>query len=138
MLVNVINSSLDWLKEDTIKAPFWNLLGMEFECLDPGNVILKLPVKDHLMNANGVMHGGVLTTILDTVSGITIRSTKKDIRVATISLTTQFIAPVKGGTIYAYANIINQGNKIQYIESKVTNEEGSIVGTGLATFTILK
>lgn len=129
--------SLKWLEDDSSNAPYWNHIGMEFEQLEPGNVKIKLPLKNELMNANGVMHGGVLTSLLDTVSGITIRSMNK-VRVATISLSTQFIAPVRGGTIYASAQIINPGKRIQYVESKVMDENGNIVGTALATFTTYK
>lgn len=132
-----VDSSLEWLREDSSKAPFWNHLGMEFERLEPGQVSIKLPIKNELLNANGFMHGGVLASILDTVSGITIRSTK-EVRVATLSLSTQFIAPVKGGTIYANATLLNPGKRIQYVEAKVTDEVGDLVGSALATFTILR
>ena len=83
------------------------------------------------------MHGGALTSILDSIIGAAIRS-KREVRVATISLTTQFIAPVKEGTLYASAALINSGNRIQFVESKAFNEKGLTVGSALGTFAILK
>lgn len=125
------------LRNESKAVPFLKHLGMEIERLEPGDVIIRLPIKKELLNTNGVLDEGVLTSLLDHVSGVTIRSTR-EARVATISLTTQYISPVKEGILYASATIINHGNRTQYIESKVTNEKGEIVGTALATFTILK
>ena len=131
------NSYLQWLRKDSEAAPFMKHLGMEFERFEKGDVLIRLPIKNELLNANGVLHGGVISTLLDHISGVTIRSTR-EARVATISLTTQFIAPVKGGILYASAALINHGNRIQNVEAKVTNEKGEIVGTALVTFAILK
>jgi uncharacterized protein (TIGR00369 family) len=128
---------LQWLKNEFEGSPFWNHMGMTFERLEPGDVIIQMPVKGELLNSNSVMHGGAITSILDSIIGATIRSTR-EVRVATISLTTQFIAPVTEGTLFATATIINPGKRIQYVESRVTNEKDETIGTALGTFAILK
>ncbi|WP_370224893.1 PaaI family thioesterase [Cytobacillus sp.] len=128
---------LQWLKDEFEESPFWKHMGISFDRLEPGDVIIKMPVKKELLNSNSVMHGGALTSILDSIIGAAIRS-KREVRVATISLTTQFIAPVKEGTLYASAALINSGNRIQFVESKAFNEKGLTVGSALGTFAILK
>lgn len=128
---------MQWLRNEFEESPFWKHMGITFDRLEPGDVIIKMPVKQELGNSNGVLHGGALTSILDSIIGATIRSTR-EVRVATISLTTQFIAPVKEGTLYARATLINDGKRIQYVESKAFNERGETVGTALGTFAILK
>ncbi|MEW9677838.1 PaaI family thioesterase [Lentibacillus sp. L22] len=130
------NTYLQWLKEEFEKSPFWQHMDITFERLEVGDVMIQMPAKTELMNSNGVMHGGAITSILDSVIGVTIRSTK-EVRVATISLTTQFVAPVTGGTLYASAKIINHNKKIQYVESKVSNEKGETIGIALGTFKVL-
>lgn len=128
---------LQWLRKEFEESPFWKHMGITFDRFEPGDVIIKMPVKKELGNSNGVMHGGALTSILDSIIGATIRSTR-EVRVATISLTTQFIAPVEEGTLYARATLINDGKRIQYVESKAFNERDETVGTALGTFAILK
>ncbi|MGA5688772.1 PaaI family thioesterase [Cytobacillus pseudoceanisediminis] len=128
---------LQWLKDEFEESPFWQHMGISFDRLEPGDVIIKMPVKEELLNSNSVMHGGALTSILDSIIGATIRS-NREVRVATISLTTQFIAPVKEGTLYASATLINSGNRIRFVESKAFNEKGLTVGSALGTFAILK
>lgn len=134
----VMNSSyLEWLQKDFEGSPFWNHMGIEVDHLEVGNVSIKMPVKPELLNSNGVMHGGAIATILDSVIGAAIR-TEREVRVATISLTTNFVAPVREGTVYATARIINPGKRILYVESTATVDKEEIVGTALGTFTILK
>ncbi|WP_264739044.1 PaaI family thioesterase [Cytobacillus firmus] len=131
------SSYLQWLKSEFEASPFWGHMGITFERLEPGEVIIKMPVKKELLNSNSVMHGGAIASILDSIIGATIRSTR-EVRVATISLTTQFVAPFTEGTLFASATIINPGKRIQYVESKAMNDEGEIIGTALGTFAVLK
>lgn len=133
----VTGSYLQWLRNELEDSPFWRHMGIAFERLEPGEVIVQLPVKDELLNSNSTLHGGAIASILDAVIAATIRS-RKEVRVATISLTTQFVAPIKEGTIYATANIVNPDKRIQYVESKVTDVNGNAIATALGTFAILR
>jgi uncharacterized protein (TIGR00369 family) len=128
---------LEWLKNEFEESPFWQHMGITFDRLKPDDVVIKMPVKKEILNSNGVLHGGAVTTILDSIIGATIRSTG-NVRVATVSLTTQFISPVTEGTLFASAKVMNPGKRIQYVESKVSNEKGEIIGTALGTFALLK
>ncbi len=131
----VSDDYLQWLTKEFEESPYWKLLGISMDKLEQGAAVIKMPVKDELLNSNGMMHGGAIASILDSIIGVVIRSSR-DVRVATISLTTQFIAPVKEGILYAEAKTINKGKRIQYVESKVIDEKGTIIGTALGTFAI--
>ncbi|MDQ0269670.1 PaaI family thioesterase [Cytobacillus purgationiresistens] len=135
--MEVTSDYLQWLTNEFEDSPFWKLLGITMDRLEPGEAVIKMPVKESLLNSNQVMHGGAIASILDSIIGVVIRSSR-DVKVATVSLTTQFIAPVKEGALYAEAKTINKGNRIQYVESKVFNDKGEIVGTALGTFAIIK
>lgn len=128
---------LEWLRNEFEESPFWKHMGITFDRLEADDVIIKMPVKKEILNSNGVLHGGAVATILDSIIGATIRSTR-NVKVATVSLTTQFIAPMTEGILFASAKVINPGKRIQYVESKVSNEKGEIIGTALGTFAILK
>lgn len=128
---------LEWLKNDFEKSPFWIHMGIQMDQLEEGNVRIKMPVKEELLNTNGVMHGGAIVSILDSIIGVTIRSTR-DVKVATVSLSTQFIAPISEGTLYAEAKITNPGKRIQYVDAVAFNDQGEIIGKALGTFAILK
>lgn len=55
--------------------------------------------RDIHANRNGVVHGGMLMTFVDRALGQTARHTAGAIRGATISLTHQFLAPVRIGDL---------------------------------------
>lgn len=48
-------------------------------------------------NRNGVVHGGMLMTFMDRAMGHTARTATQAVRGATVSLTHQFLAPVRIG-----------------------------------------
>lgn len=133
--INMENDYLQWLENEFNTSPYWQLLGITVDQLEAGKARIKMPVGRQHLNSNGVLHGGATASLLDSVIGVTIRSVK-DVRVATVSLTTQFIAPVKEGILFAEATIIHEGRKIQYVESTLFHEDGSIVAKALGTFAI--
>ncbi len=55
--------------------------------------------KDFHANRNGVVHGGMTMTFVDRAMGQTARTVSGAIRGATISLTHQFLAPVRIGDL---------------------------------------
>jgi uncharacterized protein (TIGR00369 family) len=132
----ISNTYLQWLREQFEDSPFWQHMGMSIEKLEPGDVIVKMPVKGELVNSNGMLHGGALTSILDTIGAVVIRS-EREVRVATVSLTTQFIAPVTEGALHASAKIVNPGRRTVFVEAKVVNDSGDIISTAIGTYAII-
>ncbi|WP_077210404.1 PaaI family thioesterase [Bacillus dakarensis] len=137
MKENMTNDYLQALRDDFESSPFWKHMGISFYRLEPGDVVIQIPVIRELMNTRNVLHGGAITTILDAIMGVTICSAK-EVLIATASLTTQFLAPVTDGTLYASANIINPGQRIQHVEAKVLNENGNTIAKAVGTFAIIK
>lgn len=135
MVQTITEDYLQWLKDEFEESAYWKLMGITFKQLEQGEVVIKMPVKKQLMNSNNVLHGGAISSLLDSVIGATIRSSRK-VRLATITLTTNFLKPISEGTIYAEANLLNSGNRIQFVEAKVFNKTKEILGTAQGTFYI--
>ena len=75
-------------------------LGHRLVAWRPGYVEIVMEVRPDLMNASGVVHGGVLMTLLDAASGLSASfegpdKPRKFCR--TLSFTTQFINPGRAG-----------------------------------------
>jgi uncharacterized protein (TIGR00369 family) len=62
--------------EDRSQSAFIDLLGVELEEWREGYVRMGLKVDDRHANANGVMHGGVATSLMDEVTGAVIASVR--------------------------------------------------------------
>ncbi len=48
---------------------FVDFLEMEYVKDNDGSIITKIPIKDYCMNINGIIHGGVTMTLIDTACG---------------------------------------------------------------------
>ncbi|WP_174731291.1 hotdog fold thioesterase [Mesobacillus harenae] len=116
-------------------SPFFKHIGFEIVEFADDRVKVKLAIRDYLLNVNGTLHGGVHATMLDLISGMLLRSVTKQ-RVATTSLTTQYLAAVKQGEVFAEATIIQQGYKLAFVDSKIIDSENKLIAKGTGTFKI--
>ncbi len=125
------------------QSPFQTLLGYQIVRDDAG-LVLKLPIRDELLNLQGVIHGGVALTLLDAVGGRalmgrTIASTGQTIRSSvTATLTTDFIGAVSSGVLYARASPDHIGKTLAYVSLRLTHGavDGPVIARGLATYRI--
>lgn len=130
------------LTADDIRAsfensPFFKHIGFEIIEVEDDRVKIKLAISDHLLNVNGTLHGGIHATMLDFVQGMLLRSVTKE-RCVTTSLTTQYLAAVSEGDIFAEAKILQLGYNLAFLEAEITNSEGKVLAKGLGNFKILR
>ncbi len=127
--------------EDIVKefqeCPFFHHLGLEVIRFEEGDVLLKLEMKEELLNTNGTMHGGVYASLLDFVQSMHLRSVTKT-RCVTTSLNVLYAAPVMSGTVYAEAEIISKGYKTAFVEAVLKDETGKLVSKGTGTFKLIR
>jgi uncharacterized protein (TIGR00369 family) len=125
------------IKERYEESPFWSLIGMKVDSIEENSARIKLKVTRNLLNGNNILHGGVVTTLLDAAMGINLKLNIVDAPYSTISLTSQFIKIVKEDElIYGSAEIIQIGRSVACVEARLSNENGEVIGMGLGTFKI--
>jgi uncharacterized protein (TIGR00369 family) len=96
-----------------------------------------MEVRPDLMNASGVVHGGVLMTLLDAASGLSASlegpdKPRKFCR--TLSFTTQFINPGRGGILTVRAQK-RSGGKVTFVcEAEIIDEQGELVAVGTGMY----
>ena len=90
------------------------------------------------MNRSGVMHGGVLTTMIDAACGYAgCYSAEPDAprRAFTLSLETQFLAAAEtGSTLTAKAEKTGGGRQIFFSRAQAVDQGGRLIGQGSGTF----
>jgi uncharacterized protein (TIGR00369 family) len=122
-------------------GPFQELVGYEI-LDDPQGSCFRLPVRRDHINPHGVVHGGVLMTLLDAAGGRCLidrgvpHSGDKIISSVTASLTSEFMRPVRSGTLFATAIPDHIGKLIAYVSIQVCLDapDGPLVARGLGTF----
>ncbi len=118
-------------------SPYGAFLGIEFVEAAAGKGLCRLELKDHHMNTGGRVHGGVLTSLADTVAGVAVRSIRPEGKLsATTDLSISFIRPPLGKFLEARAEVIHAGKRLYRTEIAIYCDEKLIAKTN-ATFMIV-
>jgi len=120
------------------KGTFWEYLGCELHSLQPNKVVISLEVRPHHLNPIGILHGGVSSTMLDNAMGLAAILTRgPHEKMVTSNLNVHFVSPLKGGKIFATAEVIHQSRKSITVTGSVTDEQGQLATYGTGSFRVI-
>ena len=86
----------------------------------PGTAVASLEVGDQHLNPNGVVHGGVVFTLVDTAMGrATMSILDEGLICATIEVSVRFLCPAIGGRLVATVSVLKPGRRIVHLEGRV-------------------
>jgi uncharacterized protein (TIGR00369 family) len=103
----------------------------------PDEAVLTLDIKPFHLNRAGVVHGGVLATLLDTVGGFagTYCTVPGNVRRGvTLSLTSTFLSQASSGTLRAVGRRRGGGRKIFMVTAEIFDGDGNLVALGEGTY----
>ena len=128
------------LKEAYGKIPFWSTIGMEVLDATSGWARVRVRFSQHLINANGVMHGGAVFSAADAATAAALRSLLAEgERTATTEFKINFIKPVAESDIIAEATILHRGSSHTAVgDVTVTDAAGNLVAKALTTYAITR
>ncbi len=125
-------------RDDYGHFPLRRFLGMDIEDVESGHAIARLEISHDLLNPNGVVHGGVLFTMVDTAMGqATMTSLEEGQLCASIEVHMRFLRPVVAGRLEADTTVIRRGRKVVHLESRIRDTDGVLVATGAGTFAVI-
>jgi len=108
---------------------------------DTGYAEVSLTVGPQHLNRLGVLHGGVMATLIDSATGFAVAFAESPDRLkpaVTLTLNTQFLGPaVLGDNLVAVAKRIGGGKTIAYATAEVRRSDGVVVGRGDAVYRFL-
>ena len=126
--------------EDPIrfKGGFADLVGYRLEAWEEGYARLGLVLTRQHMNRSAVLHGGVVSTLIDTACGYagTHSADPSQVRRSfTLQLTTQFLATAKAGeAITCEAWRLGGGRQIYFARAELRGAAGLLIGHGDGSF----
>lgn len=107
---------------------FTKLLGVNVLQRSPERTEAELIVREELCNRRGVLHGGAVMALGDTLGGMTaMASLPPGGRTATIESKTNFFAAVpKGDTARAVCMPLHRGRTTIVLETRITRGDGKL------------
>jgi uncharacterized protein (TIGR00369 family) len=131
-------------KPHSLETPvgFGKLVGYRLTAWDHDHAELELHLEARHLNRSNVPHGGVVTTLLDTVCGYagTFSAEPGRIRRAvTLTLTTSFLGQaVAGSIITARARRTGGGQTVFFARGELVDAGGRLIATAEGTFKYLR
>jgi 1,4-dihydroxy-2-naphthoyl-CoA hydrolase len=116
-------------------GPFDELVGIRVEEASGGRVVATLVIRPELHQPTGILHGGVFTTVIETVASVgasawLAEGDDRDGYAVGISNHTDFLRAVREGTLRAEASPLQQGRLLQLWVVGVSDAEGRLVARG--------
>jgi len=117
-------------------APIAETLGMVDFGGEYGAIHVELVPEPRHYNPIGSVHGGVISTLLDTAAACSVHSTLAPGEGYTsLDLTVKFLRPVTvdSGRLRAVGNVIQRGRRTALAEAQLTDSHGKLVAHATST-----
>ena len=134
------------------KIPFNKILGLKIESLNMEDVRVKFEMKDAFIGnyVHGILHGGVISAVLDTTGGLTaslgvlqkmVGRTAEEIgksltKIGTIDLRIDYLRPGKGKYFVATGSIMRAGRRVSVIRMELYNDQDVLIAVGTGTYIV--
>ncbi|MGH3632889.1 MAG: PaaI family thioesterase [Mycobacterium sp.] len=116
------------------------LLGLRFDEVDHGHVVISLDTRPDFANPLGSVHGGIAAALLDSVMGCAVHTTlPAGVGYTTLEIKVNYIraASTNGQTLTATGTVIHVGRRTATAEGRVLDEHGKLVAHATTTCIIL-
>jgi uncharacterized protein (TIGR00369 family) len=138
-------AGLDFLQAvgsgDMPAAPIMRLIGMSPVEVAPGRAVFALDPAEHHYNPMGVVHGGVVSTILDTAMACAVHSTLPvGTGYTTVELHVNFLRPITAetGTLRCEGETIHVGRTIATAQGRLVDASGKLYAHGTTTCAVMR
>lgn len=110
------------------RSHFSKFIGLKIVSISPEKIEATLQAREELSNRAGVLHGGAIMTLADTIGGVgTTANLPKGSNTVTIESKTNFFAAVPiGDTAHAECTPLHRGRTTQVWQTKITRGDGRL------------
>ena len=134
------------------RLPFNKVLGLSIERMSSEGVRVAFGMKPELIGnyVRGVLHGGVISSVLDVSGGIMASAgvlmkmaghplgeiEKRLATVGTIDLRIDFLRPGSGKHFISNSSIMRAGRRVTVTRMELTNNENLLIAVGTGTYVV--
>jgi acyl-coenzyme A thioesterase 13 len=128
------NPKLSWLKAHIGKStknspsPFAHWLDGILEEVEFGQLSIRFTVRPDMTNPHGMLHGGVISGMLDDVIGTTVATLDKEQPFVSINLSVDFVQGARvSDEVIAKAKVIRNGRTAVYVQAELYNQSAKLL-----------
>ncbi len=118
--------------------PLFSFIGLQFVEVGDGFVKAMFPFKREILRQGGMVHGGVVMTVLDTVLGTAVMTINDGINQFTAELKVHFLEPLIKGPFTVEGRVIRAGRHLAVAEGRVHDANGKLCALGVGTWFMVK
>lgn len=119
------------------RGTFWEYLGCEMVSASSERVVLKLDAGLHHLNSIGIVHGGVVSSLLDNAMGLVTMLARPGQNTVTSNLNVHFVAPLHAGELRVTADIAHETRRTITCTGQVFGRDGQLGSLATATFRVI-
>jgi uncharacterized protein (TIGR00369 family) len=128
--------------------PFNRVLGLRVASFDPRAPAVRFDMRPELIGnpARQILHGGVISAVLDVAAGFAIHVALLERQEAggkiefpkmgTVDLRVDYLRPGRGRHFVASARVVRLGNRIAVAHMEMVNDAGDLIATGSGAYVV--
>lgn len=116
--------------------PISGLLNFELVLIGDGEVTFRCTPDESVYNPIGLVHGGLVCTLLDSVTGCAVQSTlAAGIGYTSLEIKVSYLRPVRAGEgeLTAVGRVTRRGRRVSFAEGEVRDAQRQLVATASST-----
>jgi uncharacterized protein (TIGR00369 family) len=118
-------------------SPHAAALGISIEEISDDRAVLVMPFKPGLATMGDIVHGGAISTLIDTAATVAawaVDDVPESPAGSTVSLSVNFASAAQGVDLRAEAVVLRRGRQLSSIDVRATDPDGTLVAHGMATY----
>ena len=120
------------------QSPFYKTIAMQVRKTDRTGSLLKIKVSRKHNNVLGIVHGGVMASLLDSACSMSvIPFLNNGETIVTLGLQIQYFSLIKSEEITAHGTVVHYGRRMAYAEATILDKQEQIIAKGSASFMII-
>ena len=119
-------------------ASFSGLVGIEYTDDDPGHTTARIPVRAELLQPFGIVHGGVMSTLIESVTSraTTLVVLQEGMAAMGQSITVNFMRPISEGTVEVLAHARHRGRTTWVWDAEVRDSQDRLCALAQMTIAV--
>jgi uncharacterized protein (TIGR00369 family) len=123
---------------EAAKSTFWGHLGCEVVRVENSKTVICLDIEKHHLNLLGIVHGGVIVSLLDNAMGLAVMQECPADQTVTAQMNIYYLKSARSGQLTCEAGMIHRSKRTLTLQARVFGNEGELLAWGSGSFRLLK